>query len=458
MGIEFGCVLLRVAVCVLLLSGASVVPAWAKPATASASMKASLRAFLQTWDGQKDTRYLAAFDDLNGDGKPEAIVYLTGPRWCGDLGCNTLVLTRKRRAWRLMSNITVSNPPIRVLNRRVDGWRTIAIEMRSGPKRPGWAEGLSFNGKSYPSDPTNPFDGSVRPLRGTAPGRVVIASTKGAKRLFRNPKRAGHLQTLVTKHYIVTITSHCPGGAVDCGHVTYHGVSRTTGEGITLQGSALHTPCRHGTAHCFTGYEFKHGDLTYEVGRLGWLGVSRGKSEALVGEQGRWQPWHYVSTTRCNYEFDYPSGWEIAQLSDQGRTTCQVRLRPENYREQMAEENLSEDAFSLYVEVYVGSFLRAADNAGFDFYQGKWATVGRQGMRNTATVIKTGQWSGVRGTATVGCVLNHHMADGIGVVLCSQYDAVMQDPFADVWSMEGGDYTDDAFDMVLSSFRFRGYR
>jgi hypothetical protein len=40
------------------------------------------------------TMFSYAFVDLNGDGKDEAIVYLTGRSWCGTGGCNTYVLTR----------------------------------------------------------------------------------------------------------------------------------------------------------------------------------------------------------------------------------------------------------------------------------------------------------------------------------------------------------------------------
>lgn len=39
----------------------------------------SLKKFLQTLDDNKETRYVAAFKDLNGDGTPEAIVYMAGP-------------------------------------------------------------------------------------------------------------------------------------------------------------------------------------------------------------------------------------------------------------------------------------------------------------------------------------------------------------------------------------------
>ena len=46
----------------------------------SATTGESLKNFLQTWDGDKTTRYIVAFQDLNSDGLAEAIVYLTSNR------------------------------------------------------------------------------------------------------------------------------------------------------------------------------------------------------------------------------------------------------------------------------------------------------------------------------------------------------------------------------------------
>jgi hypothetical protein len=44
------------------------------PSAAYSGEEASLKAFLQNWDTDETTRYVAAFRDLNGDGKPKAII------------------------------------------------------------------------------------------------------------------------------------------------------------------------------------------------------------------------------------------------------------------------------------------------------------------------------------------------------------------------------------------------
>src|ERR1700726_1621183 len=75
----------------------------------------SLRKALQRLDDSKSTRYVVIFRDLNGDGRPEAIVFLTGRRWCGSGGCTALVLRERDADWSIVTKITVVHPPIRVL-------------------------------------------------------------------------------------------------------------------------------------------------------------------------------------------------------------------------------------------------------------------------------------------------------------------------------------------------------
>jgi hypothetical protein len=89
----------------------------------AASAKTSLRAFLERFDADLKGRFIDAFVDLNGDGGPEAVVYLTGNEWCGSGGCTTLILVRDGDSWRLMTKVTVTRPPIRVLATKSNGWQ-----------------------------------------------------------------------------------------------------------------------------------------------------------------------------------------------------------------------------------------------------------------------------------------------------------------------------------------------
>ncbi|ATG92122.1 hypothetical protein [Methylomonas koyamae] len=131
----------------------------------------SIRHFVQTWDGDKTTQYIAAFRDLNTDWTPEAIVYLTGSKWCGSGGCTTLILAKDGGSWKIVTKITISRPPIRVLSDVSHGWHNISVWVQGGSIKTGYDAELIFNGKTYPKNPTVP---PARQLKEQSTGEVVI--------------------------------------------------------------------------------------------------------------------------------------------------------------------------------------------------------------------------------------------------------------------------------------------
>jgi hypothetical protein len=95
---------------------------------------------------------------------------------------------------------------------------------------------------------------------------------------------------LDTPNYTVTITSNCEEGEVTCDDNTYHGVSKRSGNEITLKGSSMHRLCADGITPCqFLGYQFKNGNITYFVYESGLLEVVDNKGKVFVTEQGEWQ-------------------------------------------------------------------------------------------------------------------------------------------------------------------------
>jgi hypothetical protein len=145
------------------------------------SAEESLRLFLQTQDDNQTTRYLSAFCDLNGDGTPEAIVYLVSNERCGSGGCNTLILTRKGNSWRILANITITRPPIRVMSNTSNGWHSIGVWVQGGGIQPGYEAELCFDGNSYSSNPSVP---PARRSKGKSVGQVIIPSIQGATPLY----------------------------------------------------------------------------------------------------------------------------------------------------------------------------------------------------------------------------------------------------------------------------------
>ncbi len=158
-----------------------------QPAAPFSTAKDSLKTFLQTYvrtpssNSDKTTQYFSAFVDLNGDGTPEAIVYLTGQSWCGSGGCRTLILARNRSSWRIVTHITITRPPIRVLSNASNGWRNIGVWVVGGGIQPGYEAELRFDGKTYPSNPSMP---PARRLAGKATGKVVVRSSQSGTPLY----------------------------------------------------------------------------------------------------------------------------------------------------------------------------------------------------------------------------------------------------------------------------------
>jgi putative lipoprotein len=127
-----------------------------------------------------DARYVAALADLNGDRRPEVVVYLSGSYYCGSGGCHMYVFTPSGRSWRQVARTTVTRTPIRLLNSRSRGWRDLSVAVAGG----GLSRRevlLAFNGRRYPGNPTV---APARMLRQSPPGRVLIADTAVGRRLF----------------------------------------------------------------------------------------------------------------------------------------------------------------------------------------------------------------------------------------------------------------------------------
>jgi hypothetical protein len=127
------------------------VPAAAEPVSDS-SVGAAVRAALS---GDGDTRYFDARVDLNGDGQQEVVAYVAGPMVCGTGGCKVFVFTPTADGLRLVSDISVAQPPVRLSPRSSQGWRNLVVGIAGGGIPAGTAE-LEFDGKTYPSNPTVP--------------------------------------------------------------------------------------------------------------------------------------------------------------------------------------------------------------------------------------------------------------------------------------------------------------
>src|SRR5437763_667519 len=142
------------------------------PSAAENSLKKYLQEYVREpgSDDFKTTKYFDALVDLNGDGIDDAIAHLMGNGWCGSGGCITLILARDGSSWRIVTKLTITRAPIKVLASSSNGWHDLSVVVRGGGILQSYQAQLGFDGRSYPSNPSVP---PALRLDSEAPGRVV---------------------------------------------------------------------------------------------------------------------------------------------------------------------------------------------------------------------------------------------------------------------------------------------
>ena len=138
-----------------------------------AAIKNVLRQYLKEHniENASSARYMSALVDLNDDGKEEVVVYVISQDLCGTGGCLTLVLAPQQSSFTIVSKITISRPPIRVLKTKSHGWHDLAVFVAGGGIQPGYEADVPFNGKRYATNPSIPPAHRLNPQ---STGRIVI--------------------------------------------------------------------------------------------------------------------------------------------------------------------------------------------------------------------------------------------------------------------------------------------
>lgn len=156
--------------------GGGTLPEGQDEAAEHASLRVSLQNYVSGRWGQPhaETRYRATLIDLNGDGRREAVVLMNGPDWCGSGGCSLWVLTPRGRSWRMVTQATIMNPPIRVLPSRSHGWSELSA-MVDDVDGPHYEARLSVNGRLNPT---------ITRLTEPSNGRVILSDADPVRALF----------------------------------------------------------------------------------------------------------------------------------------------------------------------------------------------------------------------------------------------------------------------------------
>src|SRR5262245_44144739 len=109
---------------------------------------------MSTWASvRQPPAYRYALTDLNTDGKPDAIVLVSDPKYCGSGGCSFLVFQGTSIGFKVVCDATITREPIYVLNEVRSGWRTLSVWVAGGGVEPGQVL-MRFNGREYPGNPS----------------------------------------------------------------------------------------------------------------------------------------------------------------------------------------------------------------------------------------------------------------------------------------------------------------
>lgn len=149
----------------------------------SEPLKAYLRSYLSL-DGKippdTTTRITVASVKTNGGKSEEDIVYVSGQGWCGSGGCTMLILEPTESSFKVLGRVTIVQLPIRLLHSMSHDHPDIGVLVQGGGILSAYEAVLSFNGKSYPRNPSVPPARKVSAVQ----GKVLIATTESSMPLY----------------------------------------------------------------------------------------------------------------------------------------------------------------------------------------------------------------------------------------------------------------------------------
>ncbi len=176
--INIVCTVLLMVIGASVLRGQNTVP--------SDSLRGPLKTFLRnylTLGGKvppDTTTKITTVQVKAENGKFEEVVYVSGEGWCGSGGCTLLILEPSGSTFKVLGKLAIVQLPIRLLPSMKNGFPDIGVTVQGGGILAGYEAVLSFNGESYPRNPSLPPARKVATIQGP----VIIANTEGSVPLY----------------------------------------------------------------------------------------------------------------------------------------------------------------------------------------------------------------------------------------------------------------------------------
>ena len=112
----------------------------------------------------------------------DELIYVSGRYWCGmSSGCVLLIVETNGSIFKVIGSSTIVQLPVRLLNSKHYGQPDIAVRVQGGGILTGYEAMLSFNGESYP---TNPSVSPARRLNGKVEGKMLIPRSANSVPLY----------------------------------------------------------------------------------------------------------------------------------------------------------------------------------------------------------------------------------------------------------------------------------
>lgn len=101
-----------------------------------------------------ENRYIAFYEDINGEANNEVLVYLWGPDFSNSGGNTLLIFTEDNGIYNLMSKTTIVNMPIIISNSKTNGFNDIIVYVTGGGVKNGFHTVLKNQDGRYPLNPS----------------------------------------------------------------------------------------------------------------------------------------------------------------------------------------------------------------------------------------------------------------------------------------------------------------